>query len=66
VAILKIPLFRGDQLKLNLSTAADLDFSTRKAIDSAVVAEMEKREVVGLAIGIIQDGEVVYTKGLDG
>jgi len=36
---------------------------TRKAIDAAILAEMEKREVVGLAIGIIQDGEVLYTKG---
>ena len=48
---------------LSLSTAADLEFSTRKAIDSAIVSEMEKQEVVGLAIGIIQDGEVVYTQG---
>lgn len=45
------------------STAADLDSSTRKAIDSAIVAEMENQEVVGLAIGIIQDGEVVYAQG---
>ena len=50
-------------LLVSVATAADLDFSTRKAIDSAIVAEMEKQEVVGLAIGIIQDGEVVYTQG---
>ena len=41
---------------------ASLDSSTKKAIDAAMIAEMEKQEVVGLAIGIIQDGEVVYTQ----
>lgn len=50
-------------LLVSVVTAADLDFSTRKAIDSAIVAEMEKQEAVGLAIGIIKDGEVVYTQG---
>ena len=45
------------------SRATDLELSTRKAIDSAIVAEMVKQEAVGLAIGIIQDGEVVYTQG---
>ena len=44
-------------------TVADLDYSTRKAIDSAILAEMENQEAVGLAIGIIQDGKVVYTQG---
>ena len=50
-------------LLVSVVAAAELDFSKRKAIDSAIVAEMEKQEVVGLAIGIIQDGEVVYTQG---
>ena len=50
-------------LSLSLASAADLSSGTRKAIDTAILTEMEKREVVGLAIGIIQDGEVVYTKG---
>jgi len=50
-------------LLISVTAATELDFSTRKAIDLAVVAEMEKQEVVGLAIGVIQDGKVVYTQG---
>ena len=45
---------------LFVCASAELDFSVRKAIDSAIVSEMEKQQVVGLAIGIIQEGEVVY------
>jgi len=40
-----------------------LDRKIIRAIDSAIVEEMRKQETVGLAIGVIQDGEVVYTQG---
>lgn len=33
------------------------------AVDKAVKAEMEKQELVGVAVGVIQDGKVVYTRG---
>jgi len=33
------------------------------AVDAAVMAEMQKEQIVGLAIGIIQHGHIVYTKG---
>jgi serine beta-lactamase-like protein LACTB, mitochondrial len=32
-------------------------------VDAAVKAEMEKQELVGVAIGIIRDGRVVYVQG---
>lgn len=34
-----------------------------EAVDKAVKAEMEKQELVGVAVGIIQDGKVVYLQG---
>jgi CubicO group peptidase (beta-lactamase class C family) len=34
-----------------------------KAVDAAVAAEMTKQQAVGVAIGVIQDGRVVYLKG---
>ena len=61
--IVSTVLFTCSFLFLSIASATDLGTDTRKAIDAAILAEMEKREVVGLAIGIIQDGEVVYTKG---
>lgn len=33
------------------------------AVDEAVSEEMENQDIVGAAIGIIQDGEIVYLKG---
>lgn len=33
------------------------------AVDAAVDAEMKKQQAVGVAIGILQDGKVVYLKG---
>lgn len=33
------------------------------AIDEAVAAELKKQDVVGAAVGIIQDGQIVYLKG---
>jgi len=38
-------------------------FVESQAVDEAVVAQMAEQEIVGVAIGIIRDGQVVYTKG---
>lgn len=35
----------------------------REAIDNAVLAELERQEAVGIAIGVIRDNQVVYTAG---
>ena len=44
------------------SNASDaIDPSLRKAIDDAVEKEMARQQAVGVAIGVIQDGEVAYT-----
>ena len=43
--------------------AFELDKEKIRAIDEAVAIEMKKQDVVGLAIGIVQDGKVAYTKG---
>lgn len=46
------------------SWAADpLPPKRARAIDAAVQAEMEKEELVGVAIGVIEDGQIIYTKG---
>src|SRR5258706_4429859 len=33
------------------------------AVDAAVEGECKRQEIVGLAIGIIRDGQIVYLKG---
>jgi CubicO group peptidase (beta-lactamase class C family) len=33
------------------------------AVDSAVRAEMERQQAVGVAVGVIRDGKIVYLKG---
>lgn len=38
-------------------------FRFDKQIDAVVTAEMEKQQIVGAAIGIIQDSNIVYTRG---
>lgn len=54
VALLIAPrAFAQDKLSANLV----------KAVDHAVKAEMEKQQVVGVAVGIIRDGEIAYLKG---
>lgn len=40
-----------------------LPATTRAAIDKAVEAELQAQEIVGVAIGVIQDGKVVYVQG---
>ncbi|MBX3397413.1 MAG: beta-lactamase family protein [Gemmataceae bacterium] len=48
-----VPAFAQDSLPANLATA----------VDTAVRAEMEKQQVVGAAVGIIREGQIVYRKG---
>lgn len=38
-------------------------FIHSETVDAAVNAEMERQNIVGTAIGIIQDAKVIYTKG---
>ena len=42
---------------------ATLSKPEAEAVDAAMTAEMKKEEVVGLALGVIRDGKVVYAKG---
>jgi len=48
-----------------VSAAVDVALApaTAAAVDAAMTAEMEKEKVVGLAIGIIQNGQIAYLKG---
>ena len=39
---------------------ADIDRSTRSAIDAAIEAERARQQVVGLALGVIREGRVAY------
>jgi serine beta-lactamase-like protein LACTB, mitochondrial len=43
--------------------SAKLPQEKSAAIEKAVVAEMEKQGLVGAAVGVVQDGTVVYAKG---
>lgn len=47
------------QVRLGKNLSAEIT----AAVDKAVEAEMTKQRVVGVAIGIIQDGEIVYLNG---
>lgn len=40
-----------------------LETQEAAAVDAAVEEEMKRQSVVGLALGIIQDGHIVYSKG---
>lgn len=46
-----------------LVSAAQLTPDEKRVIDAAVRAEMERQAAVGVSIGIIRDGEVMYTAG---
>ncbi len=48
---------------LSTGVAAQGVFVKSQAVDRAVIAEMEKLQAVGVAIGIIRNSKVVYTKG---
>jgi serine beta-lactamase-like protein LACTB, mitochondrial len=53
-------------LLLTLSAVAQATALTpdqAKAVDKAVLAEMAKQDVVGLAVGVIEGGETVYLTG---
>lgn len=38
-------------------------FVKSQAVDKAVIAEMERQQIIGVSIGIIRNSKVVYTKG---
>ncbi|MDP1563229.1 MAG: serine hydrolase domain-containing protein [Pirellulaceae bacterium] len=40
-----------------------LDSSRQQKVDQAVMEEMERQKLVGVAIGVIEGGEVAYVKG---
>jgi CubicO group peptidase (beta-lactamase class C family) len=42
---------------------AQVPFPYAEAVDAAVTAEMQKQQIVGVAVGVIRDSKVVYTKG---
>jgi CubicO group peptidase (beta-lactamase class C family) len=42
---------------------ARLPAARAAAVDRAVQAEMEKEGIIGLAVGVVRDGEVAYAKG---
>jgi CubicO group peptidase (beta-lactamase class C family) len=52
-------------LLVPLLAHAEGELSSRRAraVDRAVLAQMEKEELVGVAIGVIEDNRVVYLKG---
>lgn len=46
-----------------VSPAHALSPDQAKAVDKAMLAEMAKQDVVGLAVGVIEGGEIVYLTG---
>jgi CubicO group peptidase (beta-lactamase class C family) len=50
-------------LCLPLSVIGQDSFVKSAAVDSAVAEQMKQQRLVGVAIGIIQNSTVVYTKG---
>ena len=50
-------------VSVSVSWAAELTPSQRKAVDEAVITQMQQQHLVGLSMGIIQDGVVAYTAG---
>lgn len=55
VCVLLAPAFSRAETKLVPATVAKLD--------RAVTEQMAKQDLVGLAVGVIRDGQVVYTQG---
>ncbi|MCH2126322.1 MAG: beta-lactamase family protein [Pirellulaceae bacterium] len=61
---LRIPVAIALLLACHLPAHADrLSDQARAAIEQIVHDEMESQQVVGMAVGLIQHGQVVYTKG---
>lgn len=46
-----------------LVSSGEDGFAYSKAVDEAVHAEMKKQQIVGAAIGVIQNAKIVYTQG---
>lgn len=42
---------------------AQSTFAKAEAVDQAVQAEIKEQQIVGVAIGVIREGKIVYTKG---
>jgi serine beta-lactamase-like protein LACTB, mitochondrial len=53
LVLFALPVFAQEKLSDTVATA----------VDTAVKAEMEKQQIVGSAVGIIRDGEIVHLKG---
>jgi serine beta-lactamase-like protein LACTB len=45
------------------TAASELEPAVAHVLDRAVWDEMERQELVGLAVGVVRDGRVVYTRG---
>ena len=50
-------------LFLSRCSFAQDNFPQSKAVDLAVLKEVKQKQIVGVAIGIIRDSKIVYTKG---
>lgn len=50
-------------ISVSVAWATELTPSQRKAVDETVITQMQQQHLVGLSIGIIQDGAVAYTAG---
>jgi serine beta-lactamase-like protein LACTB, mitochondrial len=46
-----------------MAQATALTPDQAKAVDKAVLAEMAKQDVIGLAVGVVEGGEIVYVTG---
>jgi serine beta-lactamase-like protein LACTB len=57
-----LPAFAQQEARPAVS-APSLSPNRIAAVDAAVHAEMDKEKAVGVAIGIIEDGKIVYLKG---
>lgn len=53
----------NDNQSLPITQHPNLPESLRAAIDAAALEEFERQQAVGLAIGVIREGKVVYTAG---
>lgn len=63
LALLLVGFFVA-QPQIGLAAATkSLPVATAAAVDQAIVTELEAQGIVGAAVGIIQDGEIVYLKG---
>lgn len=62
-ATLVVVLIFGTSSLAQEKPAKPLTPTVATAVDEAVKAEMEKQQIVGAAVGIIRDGEIVHLQG---